>query len=64
MWRNSLNDSNIITKYLVACVLVYFNKYKMQFLSNGFNILKIKEMWKKSLILFNISVGLKFLHMF
>jgi hypothetical protein len=36
MWKNSLNHSNIIVKYLIVCVLVYFNKYKMQFLSNGF----------------------------
>jgi hypothetical protein len=60
MWQNSLNHSNIITKYLVACVLKYFNKYKMKFLSNGLNILKIngstliiEEMWKKSLSHFN-----------
>jgi len=59
-----LNHSNIIIKYLVACVLVYYNKCKMQFLSNDFNILKvngsiliIEKMWKKSLIYFNINVG-------
>jgi hypothetical protein len=39
--KKSLNHSNIITKYLVACVLVYDNKSKMQFLSNNFNILKV-----------------------
>jgi len=66
-WFNSCKDvdnSSIITKYLVACVLVYYNKCKMQFLSNDFNILKvngsiliIEKMWKKSLIYFNINVG-------
>ncbi len=53
MWKHSLNHSNIITKYWVTCVLVYYNKWKMQFVSNDFNILKvngsiqiIEEMWK------------------
>ncbi len=53
MWKKSLNHSSIIVKYWVACVLVYYNKCKMQFMSNDFNILKmndltliIEEMWK------------------
>ncbi len=53
MWKKSLNHSSIIIKYWVACVLAYCNKWKMQFVNSGFNILKmndltliIKEMWK------------------
>ncbi len=64
MWKHSLNHSSIITKYWVAYVLVYYNKCKMQFVSNDFNILKvngstliIENMWKKSLIHSNINVG-------
>ncbi len=64
MWKNLLNYSNIITKCWVTHVLIYYNKCKMQFVNNGFNILKvngstliIEKMWKKSLIHFNISVG-------
>jgi hypothetical protein len=64
MRKNSLNHSNIIAKYWVACVLIYYNKWKMQFVNNDFNILKvngstmiIEEMWKKSLIHSNINVG-------
>ncbi len=41
--KNSLTDSNIITKYQVACVLLYYNKCKMQFVSNDFNILKVND---------------------
>jgi hypothetical protein len=66
MWKKSLNHSSIIAKYLVACVLIYYNKCKMQFLNIGFNLLKvinstliIEEMWKKSLIHFNINVEFK-----
>ncbi len=70
MWKNSLNHSSIITKYWVACALFYWNKCKMQFVSNGFNILKmngsthvhmliIKKMWRKSLIHFNINARFK-----
>jgi len=29
MWKNSINHPTIIVKYLVACVLVYYNKCKM-----------------------------------
>jgi hypothetical protein len=68
MWKNSLHHSNIIIKYWIACVLSYYHKCKMQFVSNGFNILKvngsthvhmliIKDMWKKSLAHFDINVG-------
>ncbi len=64
LWKHSPNHSSIIIKYWVACVLVYYNKCKMQFMSNDFNILKvngltliIEEMWKKSLIHSNINVG-------
>ncbi len=50
-----------------VCFNIYINKCKMQFVTNGFNILKvnglthvhmliIEEMWKKSLIHFNINV--------
>jgi len=52
MWKHSLKHSSIIAKYWVACVIVY-NKCKMQFVSNDFNILKlnsstsiIEDMWK------------------
>jgi hypothetical protein len=34
MWKNSLDDSNIITKHWAACVSIYFNKWKMQLVSN------------------------------
>jgi hypothetical protein len=43
MWKISLNNSSIITKYWITCVLVYYNKSKMKFMNNGFNI------WKKIL---------------
>ncbi len=63
MRKTSLNYSNIIAKYWVACVLIYYNKCKMQFVNNDFNILKvngstmiIEEMWKKPLIHSNINV--------
>jgi hypothetical protein len=58
----------MITKYWIACVLLYYNKCKMQIASNGFNIVKvngsthvhmliIEKIWKKSLIHSNINVG-------
>jgi len=66
MWKNLINHSSIIAKHWIACVSIYFNKIyfnkcKMQLVSNGFNILNvnglthvhmliIEEMWKKSLI--------------
>jgi hypothetical protein len=67
MWENSLNHSRIIAKHWVARVSIYFNKCQMQFVNNNFNILKvnglthvhilvIEEMWKKSLIRYNINV--------
>jgi hypothetical protein len=52
MWKISLNHWSVISIYWIACVLVYYNKWKMQFMSNDFNILKvngstviIKKMW-------------------
>jgi ubiquitin-protein ligase len=68
MWKKSFNYASIIIKYCVACVLGYYNNCNMQFVSNGFNILKvnsstdvhmfiIEETWKKSLIHSNINVG-------
>jgi hypothetical protein len=60
--KNFTKPCNI--KYWVACVLIYYNKCKMQFVNNGFNILKvngsimiIEEIKKKSLIHSNINVG-------
>jgi hypothetical protein len=60
MWKFSLNHSSIIAKDWVACVSIYYNKWKMQFVSNGFKILKvnvlthahmliIENMWKNHL---------------
>jgi hypothetical protein len=53
MWKISLNHSNIIVKYWDVCVLIYYNKCKMQFVRNDLNILKvnsstliIEDMWK------------------
>jgi hypothetical protein len=66
MWKFSLNQWSIIVKYWVICVLIYYNKCKMQFVKNDFNILKmnsstliIDEMWKKSSIHPNINVRFK-----
>jgi hypothetical protein len=67
MWKSSLDDSSIITKHWATCVSIYFNRWKMQLVSNDFNILNvnglihvhmliIQEMWKKSLIHSNINV--------
>jgi hypothetical protein len=36
MWKKSLNHSSIIAKHWVACVSIYYNKCKMQLVSNGF----------------------------
>ncbi len=68
MWKKSFYHSSIIAKYWVACILGYYNNCNMQFVNNGFNILKvnssihvhmliIEETWKKSLIHSNINVG-------
>jgi hypothetical protein len=64
MWKYLLNHSSIIAKYWISCVLIYYNKYKMQFVHDDFNILKvngstlmIEKMWKKSLIHSNIYMG-------
>ncbi len=68
MWKHSLNHSSIIVKYWVACVILcciilYYIKHQMQFVSNDFTILKLKGwifiieyMWKKSLIHSNIII--------
>jgi len=50
---------------IFSCMcLIYYNKCKVQFVNNGFNILKvngstliIEKMWKKSLVHSNINVG-------
>jgi hypothetical protein len=62
-WKNSLKNSSVIVKYWITRVLVYYNKCKIKFTINGFNILKvngstliIEEMWKKSLIYSNLNV--------
>jgi hypothetical protein len=42
MWTNSLIHSNINVGFsIVICVLIKYGKWKMQFLSNGFNMLKV-----------------------
>jgi hypothetical protein len=41
MRKKSLNHSSIIVKHLIACVLIYFNKSKMQLVRNGFDIVKV-----------------------
>jgi hypothetical protein len=41
MWKKSLNHSSVVAKYWVACVSIYYNKNKMQFVGNDFNILKM-----------------------
>jgi hypothetical protein len=67
-WKNSLTRLNIIAKHCVAYVSIYYNKNNMQLVSNIFNKLKVnglthvhmlitEEMWKFSLICFNINVG-------
>jgi hypothetical protein len=68
MWKNSLNLSNIIAKHWTTSVSIYYNKCKMQFMSDSFNVLNvnglihvhmmiIEEMWKKLVIYSNINVG-------
>jgi len=34
MWKNSLNQWNIITKYWLTCILEYYSMCKMQFVGN------------------------------
>jgi len=42
MWKKSLIPSNINVGFkIVTCVLIKYGKCKMQFLSNGFNMLKV-----------------------
>jgi hypothetical protein len=41
MWKKSIIHSNIIVGFkIVTCVLINHGKYKMQFISNDFNLLK------------------------
>ncbi len=64
--KNSLNHSNVIAKYWVAYIVIYYNKCKMQFASNNFNTLKMNDStlinWKdvkKPLINSNINAWFK-----
>jgi hypothetical protein len=64
MWKKFTKPFKYNYKILSCMCLIYYNKWKMKFLSNGFNILKvnssiliIEEMWKKSQIHSNINVG-------
>jgi hypothetical protein len=64
MWKQSLSQFEYHYKILSCMFLIYFNKCKMQFVNNSFNILKvngssliIEDMWKKSWFHFNINVG-------
>jgi hypothetical protein len=42
MWKKSLIHSNINVGFkTITCVLINYGKYKMQLLSNGFNMLKV-----------------------
>jgi len=69
---SSKNVKKIIKSFKYNCkilsytYLVYYNKWKIKFVSNDFNILKmngsiliIEEMWKKSQIHSNINVRFK-----
>jgi hypothetical protein len=68
MWMFLLNHSHIIVKHWVACVSIYYNMCKMQFVNIDFNILEvngsthvhmliIEKIRKKSFIRCNINVG-------
>jgi len=42
MWQKSLIRFNINVRFLIiACVLINYGKYKMQFMNNGFSMLKV-----------------------
>ncbi len=42
MWKKSIIHSNINVGFLiVTCVLINYSKCMMQFLTNGFNMLKV-----------------------
>jgi hypothetical protein len=42
MWQKSLICFNINVRFLIiACVLINYGKYKMQFMNNGFSMLKV-----------------------
>jgi hypothetical protein len=61
MWKKSLIQSNINVGFLiVTCVLIDYGMCKTQFLSNGFNMLKVDSstyvpcwLFKKSLTQYN-----------
>jgi hypothetical protein len=55
MWKNSQNHWSIISIYWVACVLIYYNKCKIQFVRNYFNILKVNG--STLVIRSNINMG-------
>ncbi len=41
-WKKSLICFNINVKFsIVTCVLIIYGKYKMRFMKNGFNMLKV-----------------------
>jgi hypothetical protein len=61
---SSRDAKKFINPFKYAYVLVYCNKCNMKFVNSDFNILKvnpstllIENMWKKSLIHFNINLG-------
>jgi hypothetical protein len=42
IWKKSLNHFNInVGPKIVTCVLINYGKYKIQFMSIGFNMLKV-----------------------
>jgi hypothetical protein len=42
MWIKTLTHSNInVWSSIVTCVLINYNKCTMQFINNGFNMLKV-----------------------
>jgi hypothetical protein len=62
----NVDSSRNVKKILNCMCLIYYNKWKIKLVNNGFNILKmtsltliIENMWKKSQIHFNINVGFK-----
>ncbi len=46
MWKKTLINYNINVRFkIVTCVLISYGKCKMQFLNNGFNMLKV-DSWR------------------
>jgi hypothetical protein len=44
MWKKSLICFNINVRFLIViCVLMNYSKCKMQFMNNGFNMLKVNS---------------------